>query len=196
MVLPVVSAPTGQQQRAPPGRGQEGRPPSAEATSLSPEGRPPRAGRQSPRRPAEPASAQRARNKAKPVPPWGPATGPSGQNPRPTSWAWALLPKPTHEAHPAPLEWQRVPGTSGLSRSEPGLNQLLGTCVTANGWRGGHGAGAPRAQNGTVLGHVSSVHPRSRPFLTTLPCVLRRPQHTGVSPTLAGPSLTWTLEGW
>lgn len=166
------------------------------STSLSPEGRPPRAGQQSPRKPAEPASAQRARSEVRPVLPWGPATGPSGQNPRPTSWVRALLPKPTQEAHPAPLEWQRVPGTSGLNRSEPGLNQLLGTCVTANGWRGGHGAGPPGHRTGRGWAPVSSVHPRSRPFLTTPPCILRRPQHTGVSPRLAGPSLTWTLQGW
>lgn len=38
----------------------------------------------------------------------GASTGPLAQNPRPTRWVWALLPKPTQEAHPAPTEWQRV----------------------------------------------------------------------------------------
>lgn len=183
MVLPVVSTPTGQQQRAPPGRGRPH--PSARREGCLVRDDSHHRGQLS--QPAHDGPGAR--------PSWflpgDPPLAPQVRIPDPPAGSGHCC-----QAHPAPVEWQRVPGTSGLSRSEPRLNQLLGTCVTANRWRGGHGAGPPGHRTGRGWAHVSSVHPRSRPFLTTLRCVLRRPQHTGVSPRLAGPSLTWTLEDW
>lgn len=134
---------------APPGRGQH---------IPQPEGRPSPAGQQPPGRPAEPARARRARTR--------PGRLLLGSLHRPLgseSQTYQVGLGTAAQAHPgSPPSTYGVaegPGMSGLSRSEPRLNQLLGTCVTANRWSGGHGAGLPGHRAGRGWARVSSVHP-------------------------------------